>query len=814
MLTAFFAIIRDSFRAAMASRVLYVLLALITLVLLILAPLHIRESLDWKISLRRHVQDEVRLALKIYEGSQPDAAPGLKRIWEGLSDDTREALKTLGQADNPNNSQLLDGTTDAANPVPLRARLVIGLENDLNELLQSENLYEPEMWGKNPGDEARGLVERGVESLNKSQRRRLNRLLVTQTLTGEVSPADASSLEVWYGPWQFEFMTVSTTRAEFTRGFSSAVSYIFDKFVMSIGLFIAILVTSNMIPEMFEPGSLNLLLSKPVPRWLLLVGKFVGGCAFISLCAVYLFLGLWLWMGLAAGLWDRGMLWSIPLYIVVFAIYFSVSMLVGILYRSAIVSVILTVVFWGVCFGIGTVWGLFDHRVQNDRIISSWQAGEETIAADSLQRVFRWSETDHEWDELIGHKFAIPQQEVAIGVAQFFAAFPPQHVLGAARTENGQLLLGTPSSFDPEREGSRQLQLVSADGMSEATDLGPLPFDAVAIVQGSHGPVVVSSSGQFQSIDLKKILAAVSAGEAADAAAAKPDGDLPEKNLPEKNLPENDLPADNLFVDAGPEQAQQVRDADRIAVNPVTGDLLVMNRNQLVRFVWNAADKKYVRAGDLTIESGSNGRSMSGWLVAAGSTAVAAWGNGTIVSIDLDTMAERKTFRPSTTVAIRDLLISPAGERVLVLYRDGSLWEWIPGDEAAPRKRKLPVRGAVEGIDFLDETHLLVSHAINHVSTINLAEDKVDFHASPRGNFVHNAYNWLINPFYQLAPKPGEFYKLVEHLSARNDSSQSEEIDLTDQEYTRSPWGPLWSGFLFMGVMLGLGCVLFMRQDY
>ena len=102
---------------------------------------------------------------------------------------------------------------------------------------------------------------------------------------------------------------------------------------MSIGLLIAILVTANMVPETFEPGSLNLLLSKPISRWGLYTAKFVGGCVFIALCAGYLFLGVWVWLGLAMEVWDRAILLSIPLYVIVFAIYFSVSAFVGLLWR-------------------------------------------------------------------------------------------------------------------------------------------------------------------------------------------------------------------------------------------------------------------------------------------------------------------------------------------------------------------------------------------------------------------------------------------------------------------------------------------------
>ena len=46
----YLAIIIDSFRAAIASRVLYILLALITLLFLVVGPLHMTENLDWRVN--------------------------------------------------------------------------------------------------------------------------------------------------------------------------------------------------------------------------------------------------------------------------------------------------------------------------------------------------------------------------------------------------------------------------------------------------------------------------------------------------------------------------------------------------------------------------------------------------------------------------------------------------------------------------------------------------------------------------------------------------------------------------------------------
>ena len=81
----YFAIIKDSFRAALASRVLYVLLIFITLLLLVIAPLHIRETLDWQLSERGFNTQGVAKALVERQG-KPDQAV-MTRVWELIPDE-------------------------------------------------------------------------------------------------------------------------------------------------------------------------------------------------------------------------------------------------------------------------------------------------------------------------------------------------------------------------------------------------------------------------------------------------------------------------------------------------------------------------------------------------------------------------------------------------------------------------------------------------------------------------------------------------------------------------------------------------------
>ena len=96
----------------------------------------------------------------------------------------------------------------------------------------------------------------------------------------------------------------------------------------------ALIITANVIPQTFDPGSLSLLLSKPVSRWKLYIAQFLGGCAFVTLTTGFFFVGIWLFLGMRMGFWNARLLFYIPSFIGIFAIYYSASAIAGLLWRS------------------------------------------------------------------------------------------------------------------------------------------------------------------------------------------------------------------------------------------------------------------------------------------------------------------------------------------------------------------------------------------------------------------------------------------------------------------------------------------------
>lgn len=120
----------------------------------------------------------------------------------------------------------------------------------------------------------------------------------------------------------------------------------------TLGLLLALIWTAGFLPSFLDPRSVSVLLAKPTPRWVLLCGKYVGVLVFV-LCQAMIFVGgTWLAIGLRTGIWDAAYLLAIPLLLLHFAVFFSVSLLLAVCFRSTVVCVFGSILFWI------TAWGM------------------------------------------------------------------------------------------------------------------------------------------------------------------------------------------------------------------------------------------------------------------------------------------------------------------------------------------------------------------------------------------------------------------------------------------------------------------------
>src|SRR6056297_1662256 len=109
----YLAIITDSFRAAFASRVLWIMLASIVLFLLILAPFGYREiyTVDFN---RRDINSLDRLAGMLAEGLEADRDSPAKRIATALPADFQKELrdKVEGKESNLDRSRFVSALNE------------------------------------------------------------------------------------------------------------------------------------------------------------------------------------------------------------------------------------------------------------------------------------------------------------------------------------------------------------------------------------------------------------------------------------------------------------------------------------------------------------------------------------------------------------------------------------------------------------------------------------------------------------------------------------------------------------------------------
>ncbi len=122
------------------------------------------------------------------------------------------------------------------------------------------------------------------------------------------------------------------------------ISYAWVSIALYIwGTFLAIFASSGLIPSVLEPGRISLLLSKPLTRPMLLLGRYLGNVLVVASNHVYLICTVWIIIGIKTKIWETRFLLAIPISIFIFAVLLCVVVLVGVLFESAALSVMVAV---------------------------------------------------------------------------------------------------------------------------------------------------------------------------------------------------------------------------------------------------------------------------------------------------------------------------------------------------------------------------------------------------------------------------------------------------------------------------------------
>jgi ABC-type transport system involved in multi-copper enzyme maturation permease subunit len=130
------------------------------------------------------------------------------------------------------------------------------------------------------------------------------------------------------------------------------------------GMALAVFASAGLVSGVFEPGRIELLLSKPVTRTHLLLGRYAGNVLVVAANILYLVVGAWVIFGIKTGVWGAGFLLSSLCTIFIFAVLLAVIVLFGVLWDSAAVAIMGT-------FALMIITPILAQRATIEKLLSS-----------------------------------------------------------------------------------------------------------------------------------------------------------------------------------------------------------------------------------------------------------------------------------------------------------------------------------------------------------------------------------------------------------------------------------------------------------
>jgi hypothetical protein len=544
-----------------------------------------------------------------------------------------------------------------------------------------------------------------------------------------------------------------------------------------VGVLAAILVTAPIIPRMFDSGSLSLLLSKPVSRSLMFLAKFVGGCAFILINVTYLIVGLWVIVGLRLGIWSQGLLLCIPIFLFLFAVYYSVSAFSGVVWRNAVVCVVMTVLFWLACTVVGSTKSIVEQiAVESKRLIRLVPADDTLIALDERGATYHWNTETTQW-----------QAVFLEGDGR-----PTDRVLGPIYDTQTHMLLAS-------HEGSRRM-FGSTHGLlvGKQSD-GWTQVDGPALPEGTF-ELLPDPKGRLLAVTNTGIQQLV--------------GDL--ESSPKKlkvffvEIPQSFA---KPFRPAGPVSPLKLTPPATAAVDLQSGNVVIYSRGELTLLVRNGSDFEDARtvAVDADQELGAT-------IVCAQSTILLALADGRILNYAAPALTLRATYQPEKESQPRFACASPDGKWCAIVFHNGRLHLLDATQEASATMQLADVRGQndISAVAFSADNSLLVVDRVNRVTSYQPGSWELGQTYAPALTPLEIAYYYAVVPIYTVFPKPGELDNTIQYVLRKEETIDIglPGSNLQTKRVRLHPWAPVRSSLVFMLVVLGLACLYIERQDF
>ncbi len=764
----YLAIIKDSFRAALGSNTLRVLFGVVTLLLLAIVPFGKTEMLTGNIGFRE-VWDWPHFMDLIYAGQKRDEPNPGKQIWSLLPEDFKRTADQLYRELEETDAKRKKGEPIPKETTRIQEQLIMGmgsrLQRELDKrILADEEFYDARAWGElQPNKELQELLKLPPEEMTERQIRRRNRLLLEAAFPGIVPRSPPLAILPTYAGTPIGRAKGNTKDAvvEWYRGW---IGWLINWPVGTLIVFVAIIATAGIMPRMFEPGSISLLLSKPITRSRLFLAQFTGACTFMLLVSLYFTVGVWLIAVIRLGIWNPNVFLCIPLFMLMFMVYYSVSAYVGLLYRSAIMSVLATILLFCICFSLGWAKVTYDDAVVDAaRLVNVIDTGDAIIASNDLlgaARHYTFDKDNNEWKDIY------IQQEYSLTPGRPVYDKTGNQLLAAVSvgwTQLQRLSVGRardawvrkPGALAPP--GTVALLIEPDGGVLAVSRDGFFRLSGDALIEEKAEVEVIEEAGDETSEDETPNEA--TAGEKDPAVPLDIDdandggfGDSIDPAELAKTFPFDFVGPDKLPLPIEPPMA--------VTIDPSTSRIAVYGNGQIAVYEKNAQGKYLEKARrDLP-----EGQEKAATLAAAGSVIVVALNNGQVFILSSDTLDTVQTLSPEGEVSARFAVASDDDEWVALLFHNRRLWLYNTRDKKLTQPN-IWTQGDISAAAFSGD-RLLIVDRIARVREFNLPSMQQTRVFSPREPpYLSEAFDflvvkttyypfhkWIVTPLYASFP--------------------------------------------------------------
>lgn len=178
---------------------------------------------------------------------------------------------------------------------------------------------------------------------------------------------------VWQLPADFNGVTITSETMPPGLLYRTMFASLAVPFWLSwVAVILGLISTAGMIPDLIQGGTIESVLSRPIGRIRLLLTKFVGGLLFMTLQVFVFSLLVFLVIGIRGKSWAPEVFIAVPVVVAMFSYLFAVCVLLGMLTRSTIAALLLTMLFWMIVFivnmGDGIAVGIHEQIKAQQRV--------------------------------------------------------------------------------------------------------------------------------------------------------------------------------------------------------------------------------------------------------------------------------------------------------------------------------------------------------------------------------------------------------------------------------------------------------------